>query len=274
LRLSSLNDIDRRHRHIFLSPHLDDVVYSCGGTLGVQVSCGLHPLVITIFAGAPAPNAPISPVAQRIHREWGFSDQQGAAGVLESRRKEDAAALDFLQVDYLWLDYFDAIYRGNPPYYAERSLISNNDVHPADLDIDRQLAQELLDLQQRLPDAVWYAPLAIGRHIDHQLVCSAADRLVQRGAKVNFYEDFPYVLQQGALEARQQQLGQAFEPLLVEMSEMVPLRIAASDMYRSQTEANFGSEASMHESTEKYTRGIRPVETVHLERYWTVRITR
>jgi LmbE family N-acetylglucosaminyl deacetylase len=271
LQLTSLNDIERRHRHIFLSPHLDDAVYSCGGTLGVQVSCGLHPLVITIFAGAPAADVPISSVAQRVHREWGFNDLQSAASVVETRHKEDAAALDFLQVDYLWLDYIDAIYRGNPPYYAERSQISDNDVHPADVGIDRQLAQDLLSLQERLPDAIWYAPLAIGRHVDHQLVCSAVDRLVQRGAKVNFYEDFPYVLQKGALEARQQQLGLAFEPMLVEMSEMVPLRITASEMYRSQTEANFGSEDFMRESIGKYTHGIRPVETVHLERYWTIR---
>ena len=56
LQLKSFDEITRDHRHIFLSPHLDDVVYSCGGTLGVQVSTGIRPLVITVFAGVPSSN--------------------------------------------------------------------------------------------------------------------------------------------------------------------------------------------------------------------------
>jgi len=144
-------------------------------------------------------------------------------------------------------------------------------VHPGDLEIDQQLAQDLLTLQERLPDAVWYAPLGIGRHVDHQIVCSAADRLVQRGVKVNFYEDFPYVLKENALEARKQELGMSLEPALVEMSEMLPLRIEGASMYTSQTGANFSSEEAMQTAMKNYTHSIRPVETVHLERYWTAR---
>jgi len=270
LQLTSLNDITRKHRHIFLSPHFDDVVYSCGGTIGVQVSCGLRPLVITVFGGAPSTDVPLSSFATQVQRGWGLG-MLGASDVVEERRKEDAAACDFLQVDYLWLNYPDAIYRGNPAYYTSDEQLIGGEVNPADLGIDQQLAQELLTLQERLPDAVWYAPLGVGRHVDHQIVCSAADRLAQRGVKVNFYEDFPYVLKEGALEARQQELGMSLEPALVEMSEMLPLRIEASSMYTSQTGPNFGSEEAMQTATKKYTHGIRPVETVCLERYWTGR---
>jgi hypothetical protein len=71
LQLTSINDITRKYRHIFLSPHFDDVVYSCGGTLGVQVCSGLHPLVITIFGGAPPATTPLSPFAQYLHGQWG-----------------------------------------------------------------------------------------------------------------------------------------------------------------------------------------------------------
>ena len=145
------------------------------------------------------------------------------------------------------------------------------DVHPADATIDRQLASDLLALQERLPDAAWYAPLGVGRHVDHQIVCSAADRLAQRGAKVYYYEDFPYILQSGALEARKQELGLAFEPNLVEMSEMLPIRITAAEMHASQVAANFGSNEAIQRSMTDYTHNIRPVETVHLERYWNAR---
>jgi hypothetical protein len=195
----------------------------------------------------------------------------GASDAVKQRRKEDAAALDFLQVDYLWLDYPDAIYRGNPAYYNQKEQLIGGEVNTNDLWIDQHLAQDLLTLQERLPDAVWYAPLGIGRHVDHQIVCSAADRLTQRGVKVNFYEDFPYVLNEGAREARLQELGLSLEPALVEMSEMLPLRIEASSMYSSQTGTNFSSEEAMQTATKQYTHSIRPVETVYLERYWTNR---
>ncbi len=271
MQLTSFNDITTKHRHIFLSPHFDDIVYSCGGTLGVQVSCGLRPLIITVFGGVPPANLELGPLATRVHREMGADVTKGSGNVVEKRRQEDAAACDYLEVDYLWLDYLDAIYRGSPAYYTRQDQLIGGEVNIADLEIDRQLAQDLLALQDRLPDAAWYAPLGIGRHVDHQIVCSAADRLVQQGAKVYFYEDFPYALQQGALEARKQELGIPFEPRLVEMSEMVQIRAAAAEIYASQITANFVDREAMGRSIESYTRSIRPVETIHLERYWTPR---
>lgn len=271
MRLTSLNDITTKYRHIFLSPHFDDVVYSCGGTLGVQVSCGLRPLVITVFAGPPAPGQRLSPLAIEEHGKMGVGATQPPEYAIEVRRKEDAAALDYLQSDYLWLDYPEATYRGTPPHYTTVEQIIGGEVHPADLSIDQHLAQDLLDLQKRLPDTSWYVPLGIGRHVDHQIVASAADRLVQRGAKVYFYEDFPYVTKQGALEARLQELGGTYEPELVEVSEMVPQRVKGSLLYPSQIARNFPNQEAIRKTVESYTYNIRPVETVRLERYWTAR---
>src|SRR6516164_6338526 len=97
LQLNSFDEIKSDHRHIFLSPHLDDVVYSCGGTLGVQVSSGLHPLVITIFAGIPPTNTDLSPFALQKHREWGADQTKEPGHIIKVRRQEDAGALDYLQ---------------------------------------------------------------------------------------------------------------------------------------------------------------------------------
>ncbi len=119
-------------------------------------------------------------------------------------------------------------------------------VHPGDTWIDRQLAQDLVALSERLPDAVWYVPLAVGHHVDHLIVASAADRLIQRGATIKFYEDFPYVLEAGSLERRLQELGGNLDPAFVEMSEMLPYRIEAADFYASQTVLNFGDRTRMH----------------------------
>ena len=270
MQLKSLDDITTDHRHIFLSPHFDDVVYSCGGTLGVQVSVGLHPLVITVFGGSPAQGTSLSPFAMDVHRKMGFSQDVNAA--IQARRQEDAAALDLLGVDYLWLDYPDAIYRGTPAYYTQNNQLIGGEVNPGDRWIDEELAELLIALRKHLPDTVWYAPLAVGRHVDHQIVCSAADRLTELGAKVNLYEDFPYVERHsGSLVERLEEFGNTLEPGLVEMSEMLPKRLQASAKYVSQTSLNFPDEQSMFKAMSTYTHAIRPVETVHLERYWSAR---
>ena len=270
LQLTNIDDITTSHRHIFLSPHLDDVVYSCGGTLGVQVSSGLRPLVITIFAGIPPANTNLSPFALQLHRSWGADLTKEPGYMVEVRRQEDAAALDYLQADYLWLDFPDAIYRGQPAQYTSEEQIIGGPIHPADQIIDRQLAELLLNLQSRLPDTVWYAPLGVGRHVDHQLVCSAADRLVQRGAKVYFYEDFPYVTHDGALQTRLEELGANFEPNFVEMSEYLSVRQEAAAVYASQI-TNFSNKDAIFRLIDRYSYNIRPVETIRLERYWTTR---
>ena len=270
MQLSSLKDITRKHRHIFLSPHLDDVVYSCGGTLGVQVSSGLHPLIVTVFAGIPGADTPLSQDALQRHRQMGFSDVEGVGEPIQARQREDVAANDYLEADYLWLGYLDASYRGNPPYYKNYTDIISGNVHAADLSIERQLAEDLLAINTQMPDVVWYAPLGIGQHVDHLILCSAADHLVQNGAKVYFYEDFPYVVREpGALENRLKELGGAFDPALVEVSEFIPARLAAADLYTSQIEVNFSNEEAMHRAITHYTHSLRPVETVALERYWT-----
>jgi LmbE family N-acetylglucosaminyl deacetylase len=269
LQLKRIDEITIDHRHIFLSPHFDDVVYSCGGTLGVQVSVGLRPLVITVCGGVPE-HTVLSAFAMDTHRKMGFS--QDIKTAVQARRQEDAGAMDLLGVDYLWLDYPDAIYRGTPAYYPRESQLIGGKVHAGDRWIDEELAELLVSLHQRLPDTVWYAPLGIGRHVDHQIVCSAVDRLTRLGAKVNLYEDFPYVVRsQQALIERLGELGNTLEPGLVEMSEMLHLRQKAAAKYASQTVVNFGEESTLFKTIESYTHSIRPVETVHLERYWTAR---
>lgn len=268
MQLKSLDDITPNNRHIFLSPHFDDVVYSCGGTLGVQASCGLRPLIITVCAGVPSSGLELSPFALQMHKVMDFRQETTVETIVATRRKEDASALDYLNADYLWLDYPDAIYRGTPAHYTQNEQLFG-EVNPSDLEVDKQLAQDLIALHKGLPDTVWYAPLGVGRHIDHQIVASAVDRLIQQGANVKLYEDFPYVLKEGALEERLKELGGTLEPAYVEMSEMLHLRQEAAEMYTSQVHLNFGGKGAMYKAIEDYTYGIRPVQTVHLERYWT-----
>jgi len=267
LQVKSLNDVTPNYQHIYLSPHFDDAVYSCGGAIGVQAHAGQRPLVVTIFAGIPSSTLELSSFALKMHNVMGFG--QDAEPLIAARRKEDANALGHLHADYLWLDYVDAIYRGTPAYYTRNDLICGR-VHPGDLEIGRRLAQDLLILYERLPHATWYVPLGVGLHVDHQIVTSAANQLLQHGANIKFYEDFPYAKKARRLRKRLKEIGITLQPVLLEISETLQLRQKAAEMYASQVKLNFGTMEAMYKAMKNYTRRVHHWKIVHMERYWTL----
>src|SRR5437879_456564 len=93
MRIESIDDITSRFRHVFLSPHYDDVVYSCGGTLGVLARGGERPLVVTVFAGEPVPGTHLTEAALAKHRRMGMADPQEVQSAIALRRREDGMAV-------------------------------------------------------------------------------------------------------------------------------------------------------------------------------------
>lgn len=267
MRLTTYDNISGHHQHIFVSSHFDDVVYSCGGTLEALARTGARPLVVTVYASAPGPEMPLREEALSIHKIMSLPETTPAQEVVEIRRLEDAAACEHLHSDYLWLHYYDKIYRATPFASDERKIPQ---IHPDDRWIETQLAQELLTVQQRHPDAIWYFPLATGHHVDHLSVYEAGALLEQSGATVYYYEDFPYALRAAplSLEDRMSELKRSFTPMLVDITETLTCKVEASSMYSSQTFMNFGSQEQLVEQTTTYPRTIKPESGRCYERYW------
>ena len=264
MQLTSLDQINRQYRHVYLSPHFDDAVLSCGGTIALQAATGQKVLIVTVFGGVPGAQSQLSSFARGLQQATGLGPDPAEA--TRRRREEDAAAASTLHADTLWLDYLEAIYRGSQ-YSSEESLFG--DVHAADLPLDEELAALLLNIHERAPQAVIYAPLGIGHHVDHQLLCSAADRLAQRRLNVKFYEDFPYVTQQGTLEVRQRELGIPMEPQLVEVSGTMRHKEEAVAQYTSQVPRLFGTQENMLKALQTYGGSLRRTYPgIQLERYW------
>ncbi len=179
------------YHHIYLSPHLDDAALSCGGMIYMQTQAGESVLIVTLFAGIPDYDN-LSDFARFQHNWWGNPDDP-----IGQRRQEDERACQILGADWQHLDGLDAIYRRDPA--TGHTLYNSDDdifgpLHPADVLRAHALTESWL---QQLPmtDAWIYAPLAAGNHVDHQLTRHAAIRLAQRGFRVAFYEDFPYVFE-------------------------------------------------------------------------------
>jgi LmbE family N-acetylglucosaminyl deacetylase len=169
--------------HLYLSPHLDDAIYSCGGLIAQQTAQGEHVTVLTICAGDPLEGG-LSAFASELEERWGESTSPVAA-----RRDEDAKACASLGASYVHLDIPDAIYRrgpGDAPIYTTEQAIFG-DVHESEAVTSRQIAQDL-DKASLGIDHI-YCPLGIGGHVDHRLVRQAAETLER---DLWYYTDFPY----------------------------------------------------------------------------------
>src|SRR5512140_2145170 len=95
-------------RWIYLSPHLDDAVFSAGGLIYDQARAGLPVEIWTFMAGYPDPQAGVSPLAQSIQTLWGFAS---AEETVRMRREEDQRAAALLGARTLHFDFLDCIYR-------------------------------------------------------------------------------------------------------------------------------------------------------------------
>jgi LmbE family N-acetylglucosaminyl deacetylase len=97
-------DVDLRPAaFLFLSPHLDDAVFSCGEL----IACVGESAVATLFAGRPPPGSALT----AWDFECGFRPGDDVVG---RRRDEDGRALNVLHALPIWLDYCDDQYRCSP----------------------------------------------------------------------------------------------------------------------------------------------------------------
>ncbi len=248
--------------HIFLSPHLDDAVLSCGGSMQALVVQGEGVLVLNIFAGIPDYRR-LSPFALELHHAWGDpADPVGA------RRAEDEAALRLLGVEGQTWNLVDGIYRfaGEEFLYPSREALFGP-VDPRDTDVLFRLAAAFAGLHRSYPETTFYAPLAAGHHVDHQITRAAAIALSRLGAEVIFYEDFPYVTEAAALEEVRAELGAVgVESITVPID--VEAKIAAIAQYKSQIGVLFETPEQMAEKVRSYAAMVAGSTSEFAERYW------
>jgi LmbE family N-acetylglucosaminyl deacetylase len=176
--------MDGMKRQIYLSPHFDDAVYSCGGLINAQARRGLSAEVWTVCSGDPPPG-PLSPQAERMQREWGSGS---AAETVALRRGEDRKALGLVGAAGRSLGIPDCIYRRSAQgglLYPDRW---SGECNPLEAGLVAQLAAVLADLL--LPEDELACPLAVGGHIDHRLTRDAAELL---GRPLHYYPEVPYL---------------------------------------------------------------------------------
>jgi LmbE family N-acetylglucosaminyl deacetylase len=221
-------------RWIYLSPHFDDAVLSCGGLIFEQSRQGIQAEIWTIFAG-DAPDGPLSPLALRCHADWGIPDVHDLVAI---RRDEDQAAAAIVGAEIVHFSLPDCIYRRDAdgvPLYPEEVFVP---FHAFDQGLDADIAAALA--AELEPDDVLVSPLAIGDHIDHRLARLAAERL---NSPLRYYADIPYVIR------RPEALAPATQAIALDcypVSEAgLQAWIAGAAAYQTQMVMVFESDANM-----------------------------
>ena len=220
-----------RVNDLFLAPHYDDVALSCGGTVAALAGRGTSPLVVTIFGGEPAATD-LTAFARWQHERWGTGERDTVA----TRLDEDRAAAAALGCATATLPFLDAIYRGDA-YRSDEALFGA--IGPGDAALPTQIADALLSLPALVgadPAGVTlFVPLAIGNHVDHQIVYAVGRMLAARGWRTLAYEDFPYAVLGDETAQRLAAVGDAVGAAETRsVAATLAQRIAAIETYRSQ----------------------------------------
>jgi len=165
---------------LYVSPHHDDVLLSCGARLLADAARGLRILVVTVFGEGGRSWPDVGPLVTADVRRI-------ALGLPDARRRSDYYAS------------FQALIEGRRAD-DERSL--------------KQIAQALADIGHRSKASQVYVPLGVGSHIDHRLSHEACLRGFQSGdgRNVFLYEERPESFVRGAVRVRLGQVGARLPP--------------------------------------------------------------
>lgn len=234
---------------IYLSPHLDDAVYSCGGLIYQQVLQGSRVEVWTLFAGQPG-EGDVSDFARQLHARW-----DSGSDPVTLRREEDAEACGIIGANPRHFDYLDCIYRRDPQfgkfmYQSDQDLFGG--IHSGD---QKLLGQLVSSLQKEIPDhCTVAAPLGIGNHVDHDLVRKATSRLDR---EVVYYADYPYLRDPDGISTLQYMAGSAdWDEMRIELSSgAIREWISAAAAYRSQLSSFWEDQKDLEAEIQTLARG-------------------
>ncbi len=215
-------------RVLLLSPHLDDAVFSAGGTAACLAGRGFEVVIATVFSAGPHPATGFALACQR---DKGLGDE---VDYMALRRAEDARAAAVLGARARWLGLHEAPNRGyGSPAALFGPYVAADDPWPIEQAVARCIAEEAPDLL--------LAPAALGAHVDHRRVLDAVLHACERKPAA-FWRDTPYVLREP---------GAALDPRLAELEDLacpvggtLAAKAAAAAAYASQLGFQFGGEAA------------------------------
>jgi len=243
---------------LFISPHLDDAAFSCGGTLARLAEENWRTILCTVFTKSVShPHG----FALECQLDKGLPPE---IDYMKLRRAEDCQAAKILNASEVsHLNFAEAPHRGYKSAAELFAGVKNGD------EIWRAVAEHFVlldDIHQ--PDLI-FVPQGLGNHVDHrQTVRAARESLAAK--KICWYRDMPYAIRQPEASA----LGLPIDNLSempLDISLYFELKSAACAAYASQIDFQFGGADKLkaalqrfHHSEAKRINGDFPLAEVFL----------
>ncbi|BCW84304.1 hypothetical protein NicSoilE8_19770 [Arthrobacter sp. NicSoilE8] len=201
---------------LFLSPHLDDAVLSCGALIEAQAG-GREIIVATLFTEAtPGPH---TRAARSFLRQCTHS---GALDLFEARKTEDNKVLTEMGARPLHMGGVDALFRrrrlpriGNPAwgrvrpglphrYPTFRFDVALGRISHVEKALINRLQGDVAELMALTGAELLFCPVGVGKHVDHLITREAG---MAHQQNLVLYSDFPYDLVSGPDTSRLDRLG-------------------------------------------------------------------
>jgi len=158
-----------KKRILYISPHLDDVVLSCGSLLQEQTYKGYDLYVVTLFTRS----------------------NESAKAYYQHRKEDDVRAMKRFKARAIHLDFLDAPFR-NYQYRNVSTILFHHHLPLHERKTLRELSKTLQNLLQNIFPHEVYIPLGIGGHIDHHMAFEWSQSLWNQSLKFYYYQDLPY----------------------------------------------------------------------------------
>lgn len=212
---------------LFISPHLDDVAFSCGGALIKRADEGWRTILLTVFTRSVMP---VSGFALACQLDKGLSAEIDYMALRRTEDIEFARLAGAAKVEHL--DFREAPHRG---YESAAGLFAG--INAGD-DAWREVAEVLTNFDA---DEI-YAPQALGDHVDH---LQTARAVVHRdfAGRVLWYRDMPYASRQSVQRGSVSRAPE--HEAVVDVSAMLDRKIDACAAYRTQIPFQFGDVGEM-----------------------------
>jgi LmbE family N-acetylglucosaminyl deacetylase len=250
---------------IFISPHFDDAVLSCGGTLVHLAARGADVLLVTVFTADVAEGIQLPQLAQELHKEWGENRYPHRMRSLEERE-----VAEYLNAQYRWLGFLDGMYRYPGMKRWEEQFMS--DFEPRTDPCFESVRDALLQVISEYPQATIFVPLGLGHHRDHLIVHQAVEDVKQMTSTANiyyYYEDYPYAAE-ADLQARLEQLDWLAEAFTIDITNTLKERVHLIKTYASQLGILFDGPDSVYEEVSAYATRVG-AKGMPRERFWRAR---
>lgn len=194
--------LNKKRDCLFVSPHLDDAVFSAGGLISRLNDNGVNTFVINVFT-KPSKN-PYTFSIKRFLKKCGYTD---ADRFYRDRVLEDKVAVKKVGAKAKYLGFVDALWRRKNVnkiihYFSKfipeleyvyplyRTSIAYGLISPHDSKLYGEIHKKVKKYLSKSKDPVLFLPLGIGLHTDHLIVRDSCSNFK---CPTVYWADYPYI---------------------------------------------------------------------------------